>query len=405
MAENETIVIMGAGLAGMSAAKMLRNGSRRIILVDQSFGSVPQSTQLHVLLGKGQQLLKQHFPEVYGEIAAHCPQVNWGNETYWRAPAGALPKRQLGISTYLLSRSYLDELLLADLRLHADCELVEGSVRDITFSADQTMVNAVHLDDRELVCDLCIDCTGRSSKIPSILESTFAQAVEVTEVKTSLKYYTTMARRKKQGSYRQAYFQIDPQKEQFGGVISPIENDKLIATFITVDKSFRREGNPFLKIADDAFQEFVGEMEFETEYTPFGQLHNKLHHFEKFAPLPHNLFLIGDSVCQFNPVFGQGMTIALQSAELLCDFLATSDSRALAFQRNLEKLIKFPWAISTMDPYNPEATMGLRQTVTRAFMHRMIRKSQSYPATHQALVEVLHMLESPKSLLAPQHLF
>jgi uncharacterized protein with NAD-binding domain and iron-sulfur cluster len=93
----EPIVIMGAGWAGMAAAKLLTGQGRKVVLIDQSFDSVAQSGQLHVLLSRGQGLLKRFFPEVYRKISNECPEVNWGSEIYWKSPREHFPK---DISTF-----------------------------------------------------------------------------------------------------------------------------------------------------------------------------------------------------------------------------------------------------------------------------------------------------------------
>jgi 2-polyprenyl-6-methoxyphenol hydroxylase-like FAD-dependent oxidoreductase len=396
----DPIVIMGAGLAGMATAKLLTGQGRKVVLIDQSFDPVAQSEQLHVLLSRGQELLKEFFPEVYREISNECPEVNWGSEIYWRSPAGAFPQRNIDVSTSLLSRSYLDQLLIEDLRGNPNCELVKAKISDLSFTEDKGSVKSVTLADRSIACSVCIDSMGRGSRTVRSLEREFSRAVRVDEMKTTLRYFSFIGHRKSPGDFKQVYFQIDPQKERYGGVISPIEGDRVIATFITIDGEFELDGNPFHLIEDEVFQKFLQGVEFEPGHKAFGQLHNRHHRFEKYPDLPSNLFFLGDSVCQFNPVFGQGMTVALESADLLGKFLEDGSGRkSVEFQSLLAKTIRFPWLISTMDPYNDQSPRRITQRITRAFMHRVMLKAQSDSQTHESLIRVLHMLASPIVLL------
>jgi flavin-dependent dehydrogenase len=400
-----TTVIMGAGITGKCTAKLLAQRSSRVILIDKNFAPVPQSNQLHVLLGAGQELIKKHFPKVYEKIQINCPQVNWGSETYWRTPAGPMAKRPLNVSTYLLSRSYLDDLLLDDLRQTTNCEFIHGSVKDLRLSENKNSVEAVILaDGQEISCDICIDSLGRHSISKKILEREFSQPVSSKELRTSLKYYTMISRRKTEGEFKQAYFQIDPAKESYGGVISPIEGGRLIATFISIDNTLNLTDNPFHLIKDKTFQQFVSEIEFEPEITAFGQLHNIRHHFEDYHSLPANLFLIGDSVCQLNPVYGQGMTLALQSATLLEKFLLDGNSPSQKFQKLLSKIIEFPWTVATLDSYHQNFTPTYSQRLKKYLLHRVIHKSKKSEPLHQLLVSVLHMQENPKKLLSLRNL-
>lgn len=402
------IVILGAGIAGMAAAKLLAQRGRKVLLIDKSFEPVAQSGHLHVLLSRGQQLLQQQFPAVYRQVCDECPKVNWGNEIYWRSPAGPLPKRRLDVSTHLMSRAFLDRLLVEDLRQTPNCDLIEGTVKAFSLSSDRTKMESVTLSDgRQYACAICVDSLGRASRSKQFLESQFSAAVRTDEIKTALRYYSFNARCHSPTDFKQAYFQIDPQTEHFGGVISPIEDNKMIATFVSVDKEFTLDGNPFHLIDDEVFQKFVSQIEFEPGHRAFGQLHNRLHHYEKYRDLPSNLFFIGDSFCQFNPVFGQGMTVALQAASMLDQFIGNDESsgrRSIEFQKRLAKSLSFPWMISTMDPYNPGAARTWSQRITRTLMHRVMRNCQSDPRTHHSLINTLHMLENPRRLMKLRNL-
>ena len=403
----EAIIILGAGVAGMAAAKLLAGGGHRVVLVDRSFSPVAQAGHLHVLLGRGQQLLGEQFPEVYRRICAECPEVNWGDEIYWRSPAGPLPKRALDVSTRLLGRAYLDRLLAEELENLPGCELVTGSIQSLKLSPDRSLVTSVTLaDGRELGCSHCIDSLGRGSRTRQQLESLFSVRVRTDEIRTALRYFSFDARLRGETEFRQVYYQIDPQTERFGGVISPVGGDRLIATFISIDRDFQPAGNPFHLIPDEVFQRFVDQVEFAPGHRAFGQLHNRRHRYEKFRQLPSNLFLIGDSFCQFNPVFGQGMTVALESAALLAKFVsgAKTGSGSLGFQAQLARSIRFPWMISTMDPYNQDAGRNWSQRATRALMHRVMGRCRESPETHRSLVRALHMLDHPRELLKLRNL-
>ncbi len=110
------------------------------------------------------------------------------------------------------------------------------------------------------------------------------------------------------------------------------------------------------------------------------------------------------SVCQLNPVFGQGMTLALQSAEMLGEFLEAGSMESRQFQKRLHERTKFPWLIATLDPYNQATTSSWSRQLWKSVLYQIIKKAKSNAHMHHSLVEVLHMLASPKRLLALRHL-
>ena len=86
----------------------------------------------------------------------------------------------------------------------------------------------------------------------------------------------------------------------------------------------------------------------------------------KFLPdFPNGLLPIGDAICRFNPVYGQGMTLAFQEANLLFDLLGTLDGSqpatlAPTFLTKAEMLIADPWAMSAIPDFIYQETTGER---------------------------------------------
>ena len=54
---------------------------------------------------------------------------------------------------------------------------------------------------------------------------------------------------------------------------------------------------------------------------------NRVRHFETAKNLPENFLVLGDAACAFNPVYGQGMTIAALGALTLQQCLREQKDR------------------------------------------------------------------------------
>src|SRR5262249_44902852 len=67
-----------------------------------------------------------------------------------------------------------------------------------------------------------------------------------------------------------------------------------------------------------------------TEITPYSFPESKWRHFAQVSDFPRGLLPIGDAICRFNPVYGQGMSVAVQEASLLFDLLGRFDGDLLS---------------------------------------------------------------------------
>jgi 2-polyprenyl-6-methoxyphenol hydroxylase-like FAD-dependent oxidoreductase len=92
---------------------------------------------------------------------------------------------------------------------------------------------------------------------------------------------------------------------------------------------------------------------------------NRHCHYEKLKAFPAGYLVMGDAVCSFNPIYGQGMSVALSEAQALDDCLATGDG-ALAerFFREVTRIVASPWAIATGEDYRyPRSSAGARRAL------------------------------------------
>jgi hypothetical protein len=73
---------------------------------------------------------------------------------------------------------------------------------------------------------------------------------------------------------------------------------------------------------------------------------------------------MGDTLCRFNPVFGQGMSVAAREAVILDRLLQDDvpmDRLAKQFFAGVQPIIETPWGVAQSDFVYPD-TRGVRPT-------------------------------------------
>jgi len=131
-------------------------------------------------------------------------------------------------------------------------------------------------------------------------------------------------------------------------------------------------------------------------------------HWERCRRHPAGYVALGDAVCSFNPIYGQGMTSAVLQAEALGLELdrrgAGSDSLPRGFYRRAAKVVSAPWQIAAGADFAYPQTTGQKPPGTDAvnrYLARAIRATHVSPEVCIAMNEVQHLVASPPSLLRP----
>jgi hypothetical protein len=139
------------------------------------------------------------------------------------------------------------------------------------------------------------------------------------------------------------------------------------------------------------------------------QIHFASHqrrHFENLAKFPAGYLVVGDAMCSFNPVYGQGMTVAATEAKLLSECLDKGlDGIAPRFFKQAALACDIPWEIAVgSDLRNPkvEGPRPLKIRFLHWYLGRLFDASQRDGELTRAFLEVANLLAPPTTLLAPK---
>jgi hypothetical protein len=138
---------------------------------------------------------------------------------------------------------------------------------------------------------------------------------------------------------------------------------------------------------------------------------SKWRHFGRLDHFPRGLLPVGDAICCLNPVYGQGITVAVQETNILRRLLPANAVKvdplatlAPEFLAQAEALIKQPWAISAIPDFIYPQTRGERPEDLEYRLKLQLalgRIATRDPSVHKLVSEVRHLLKPLEALDEP----
>ncbi|MBR8838343.1 MAG: hypothetical protein DSM106950_31155 [Stigonema ocellatum SAG 48.90 = DSM 106950] len=201
-----------------------------------------------------------------------------------------------------------------------------------------------------------------------------------------------------------------------GGVITAVEGNRWVVTLAGIGRDYPPTDEAgFLDFARSLhtpiIYEAIKDAQANSPLYAYKRTENSWRHYEKLSRLPESLVILGDAVCAFNPVYGQGMTTAAIGALTLSECLAKQLSHnadgnlvglSRTFQKQLSKTIVIPWLMATGEDFRFSTTEGGRPNFMTRLMQRYIDQvlllSSQSTHIHKAFLEVMHLLKPPSAL-------
>ena len=131
------------------------------------------------------------------------------------------------------------------------------------------------------------------------------------------------------------------------------------------------------------------------------------------AAVPTASWSVGDAACAFNPVYGQGMSVAAMTAEEIDRELRAHRARTFGdlagvsadLQRRVARINAGAWMVATGEDLRFPGTVGGRVTpadrVVRRYLDRVVLAAATDPVANAAFADVLTMTAPPDVADAP----
>lgn len=131
---------------------------------------------------------------------------------------------------------------------------------------------------------------------------------------------------------------------------------------------------------------------------------NRWRRYDKLARLPAGLLVFADAICSFNPIYGQGMTVAALEAEVLRDCLRRGDRNLPG--RFYGKSSKDSRGLAHGGRLRSDAPAGpgrrpLSVRVMNSYMDRVLTAAETDSLVAQQFFRVVQMLDGPSALIRP----
>lgn len=432
-------IVIGGSIAGLLAARILSDRFDQVTIIESdSFPTqpqwrqgVPQSHHAHILLTKGWQILEPLFPGLQDELAtAGAPLVDWTADFPLLGLGGWFPRFASHIKTHPSSRNLLEWSIRKRLSNSSNISFLQGNkVIGLLSDTDNTCVTGVQIGDppaaalryrhfqTQLTANLIVDASGRNSQTPQWIKALNYHPPEETEINSFLGYASRWYQRPTniQNDFEALYLLPKPPHLTRGGGYYPVEENCWIVTLIGVARDYPPTDEVgFLEFArtlrSPLLYEAIKEAQPVSPIYSYRNTGNRLRHYEKLSRFPENLVVMGDAVCTFNPIYGQGMTAAALGTLTLKQCLEQQSQNNLTglskrFQKQLAKVNATPWLMATGEDFRWPTTEGGSPNFVTKLMHRYLDQvmllAVDSPETYQAWFEVMHLEKPPTSLFQP----
>jgi 2-polyprenyl-6-methoxyphenol hydroxylase-like FAD-dependent oxidoreductase len=429
-------VVLGASLAGLLSARVLAEHVDEVVVVDRDDldadldaprRGVPQGKHTHGLLVRGVDAIETILPGFTRELVSRgALQADVLSRSRWLMGGNLLTRGPSGLVGLLASRTLVESQVRRQVRQVPEVRLLgRHDIDGLLASPDRSRVTGVRITARldpaapaaagapeivELLADLVVDATGRGSRAPVWLRELGYTSPPEVEVDAQVVYMTR-------------------QFESRPGVLDDLDAD-IVGTRPPSGRAgvaLRQEGGRWtVTLAGQRGEQPPADLEGYLAFaqslptdgiarivagcTPVGEAisyrypSSRWRRWEKLKTRPQGLVMIGDAVCSFNPIYGQGMSSAAHQALRLREVLAAGTAdlagrTAVAFAT----VASTPWELATgADRRFPGMpSKPLPERILDRYLDRLLEVATADHEVTVAFGRVLNLVAAPPSLLAP----
>ncbi|MEE3066326.1 MAG: FAD-dependent oxidoreductase [Actinomycetota bacterium] len=427
----EHAVVLGAGMAGLLAARVLSEFYDSVSMVERDRlpdypchrRGIPQGRHAHNFYSRGLQVLGELFPGLLDDLArAGAVVVDDGDLSHFYVRLGRYQLKSAGtfadpaaLTLHMASRPFMEFQLRRRVKALANVTFLDGhDVSELLTTGD--IVNGVRIIRRynglltTLDADLVVDAMGRAARTPAFLERLGFE--RPTEHRMAARYsYASQQLSMPTGSITQRLVMFNPGDDRPGGLLLANEHD----TWMLAIGQPAETGEPptdydaMLALAAPFLPADL--VEGLRRAHPIGEAVTYQHtaavwrRYDQMSRFPSGLVVLGDALCAPDPTYGQGMTIAALQALTLRDCLLAGDA-ALA-HRYFGATARYIGEMWAANRARSRVTSPVRdRSSRRARLQGWVTRAALNAAAHDVVLterffRVSHFIDPPSRLHDP----
>ncbi len=431
----ENAIVIGGGIAGLLAARVLFTHFKQVTILEKDVYSnkpgprngIPQSSHIHILLMKGKQILTELFPKLEANlIAKGAHKIDLLADVKYHLATGVAMRFKSGMDTIACTRPLLEYEIRNELLAQSQNIKIIDNFRVVNLIKNpggNKIVGVKAISNnaaQDFYGELIVDASGRKSEAIQWLEKMgFGRPKEI-RINSFIGYATRKYKfpENLDLDWKSFIVPTNPPTNPRMAVIYPVEDNDIMVGLLGIGKTYpptNAEG--FLEFAKqigiDEVKKTIENSEPVSSIFGYREAGSRKYLFEKMKAWPENFITLGDSVCAFNPIYGQGISVAAMCAKTLGECLK-SDGKiktlekgfAKRFQKRIAKVNSFPWLLGTSEDLRWATTEGPSPNLITKLMQKYVNEvmllgPQSAIAT-RTFFTVLHMMKSPLVLFHPR---
>jgi 2-polyprenyl-6-methoxyphenol hydroxylase-like FAD-dependent oxidoreductase len=387
-------IVIGGSMAGLVTARALSDYFDHVTILERDHiedqpsvrKSTPQGNHLHALLLGGQRVLSKFYPGFTDKlIDLGAVRIRAGIEVvYYLADGKAYTlsgtvreARDLGFDNYAQSRGLLEHCVRQMTLTISNIRLLSGvSVNSLVYEAGrvQGVQYSIEGDLQQIDADIVVDASGRGSRAPRWITELGFDSPEETTIGVDFAYASTkflIPDYYDEPERLMGFFGPPPHypngayMEEIEGGLWHVSLGGRFGDYPPGDES------GFLEFArslpSPKLYELIKDARRVADITQHRFPTSIQRHYERLTRFPEGFLVIGDAICSFNPIYGQGMSSAalqVQALHQLFNDRAANgyslDGLALEFFPRAAQVIATPWGLAAAFDLAFPKTRGTR---------------------------------------------